>query len=74
MTRHCKVGSGIRPGQSRKAQGEWIKIMVKYEEQVARSVEEAKGVKASRLRYEGCSRLVSLSGLIVEGFDQAIRV
>lgn len=44
MTRHFKVGSGIRPGQSRKAQGEWIKIMVKYEEQVARSVKEAKGV------------------------------
>lgn len=44
MTRHCKVSSGIRPGQSRMAQGERIKFTIEYEEQVARSVEESKGV------------------------------
>lgn len=38
------MGSGIRPGQSRMAQGEWIKFTMEYEEQVARSVEESKGV------------------------------
>lgn len=38
------MGSGVRPGQFRKAQGECVKFMVKYEERVARSVKKARGV------------------------------